>query len=265
MKPLTYPILRDLGLNETEALVYELLLTRGALEARALVKPSGIGRGNVYNVLVSLEKKGLILSIQGTKTRYQATDPVTLRGLLEQKLQQAAVLETAFQQALPSLSSTFQLATGKPAIQVFEGLEGARQALYASLESKTEILTYFDVRALKGEMAEINNGYLKKRIERGIHKRIIVADTPEAHAFFDAQNSPFTQVVFLKDFLERPESAMEMYDGTVSYITLTEERRISLVIKDANIYALHKQQFEYLWSQSMHTPHQAAKRSEISS
>lgn len=243
-------ILKDLGLSESEALIYELLLESGTAKAIDLVKKTGIGRGNVYNLLTQLQGKGLVISIEGKQLKYQAVDPAKLRDLLEMRLQQVKRLETDFDGALPLLASAFNLSTGRPAIQIFEGLEGAKRALYESLQSKTEILTYFDLESLKGPMAEINKGYVRRRIAKGIPKRIIVADSAAARDFFEKQDTPLTKVAFLKGYLERHATAMEAYDGMVSYLTLTGEKRISVLIKDANIYEMSKQQFEYLWSKA---------------
>lgn len=246
----TYPLLLELGLNETEALVYELLLREGASEARLLAKPAGVSRENVYHALAHLEEKGLVLAIQGKKTSYQVTDPERLRGLLEQKVQAIKTMESTFQTTLPALSSLFRLSTGRPAIQIFEGLEGAQQALYDSLTSRTEILTYFDVHALQGDLAEMNRTYVKKRVANKIQKRILVADIPKARAFFEQQNTPFTQVAFLSGFPERHASAMELYDGTICYLTLKGKQRVSVLIRDMALYDMHRQQFEYLWGQA---------------
>jgi sugar-specific transcriptional regulator TrmB len=43
-------LLLRLGLNDNEAKMYELLLSRGETKARDLLEGSGLGRGNVYNV-----------------------------------------------------------------------------------------------------------------------------------------------------------------------------------------------------------------------
>ena len=247
---MNFPLLQQLGLNQNESLIYGLLLKHGSMKASDIEDLAKIGRGNVYNVLTSLQKHTLVLPIEGKQTRFQPVNPMELRKLLDQKMAETKALESVFRAQLPDLTSAFNLSTGKPAIQIFEGLEGAKQALHASLQSKTEILTYFDVSSLKGLMAETNKRYVKKRIERKIPKRIIVADSKEAHVFFEQQNTIFTKVAFLKNYPEQHASAMEIYDDTISYLTLVDEKRISILLKDHHIYKMHKQQFDYLWSQA---------------
>ena len=57
MKQTQYPILEKLGLSENEAVIYEFLIAGGRQKARDLVNASGLGRGNVYNLLGQLQEK----------------------------------------------------------------------------------------------------------------------------------------------------------------------------------------------------------------
>ena len=258
---LHFPILKELGLSDNEALLYELLLESGAIKARDLVTKTGIGRGNVYNILKQLQSRGLVSAIEGKQLKYEAVDPSQLRNLLELRIQESKRLESDFAESLPLLASTFNLSTGRPTMQLFEGIDGAKKALYETLRSKTEILAYFDLDALKdGPGAAINKGYVQQRIAKKIPKRIIVADTSAARDFFEKQNTPYTTVAFIKGYLERHATALELYDDTVTYLTLADGKRISLLIKDANIYQMHKNQFEFLWGKATEVIDYAARR-----
>lgn len=153
MKNLAFSsILQSIGLNEGESCIYELLLENGRMAGKDLTEKSGIGRGNVYNVLKLLLQKGLVLEISGKKTVYQPVDPNVLRSLLQRKLEQSKELEASFDASLRGMESVYKRTTGRPTIQVFEGWDGVKKALYDSLESKTEILTYLDVSSMKGTL-----------------------------------------------------------------------------------------------------------------
>ena len=242
-----FPILKELGLTETEAMIYELLLGKGPQVARDLVKPSGIGRGNVYNVLVQLQTKGLILSKEGKHTIYEAVDPSNLRNLLDRKLQEAKRLERAFSDVLPQLSSAFTLSIGKPAIQIFEGLEGVERVLADSLTTQGEILTIVDPEAISQNILDIEARYIKKRVAKQISKRIIMPDTPIARTWIAEQPTPFTQNRLAPGFNGGFNTAVEIYDQRLSYITLSGDRIISVLINEKNLAALQRAQFEYLW------------------
>lgn len=242
-----FPILEKLGLSAGEVLIYELLLESGRLKARDLVVPSGLGRGNVYNILLQLESKGLVLSVQGKQTLYEAVEPSKLQSLIDFKMQEVEDLRKNFQQAVLSLSSMYNLSTGRPTVRVFEGLVGWEKSNEETLISKTDICTYIDVTALVGELAEANRKYVSKRIKKKINKKILIEDTPETRAFFIKQNTPFTQVGFLEGYPTAFATAIQIYDNNVSYLTLNDNKKISIIITNPAIYQTHLAQFEWLW------------------
>ena len=248
--PLRFPILKDLGLNESEASIYEILLEKGPTRPPELVEPSGLGRGNVYNVLQELVKKGLVQLKEGDKLQtYEAVDPGKLKTLLTQRIEQVSQLESRFGGDLQLLSTLYNHSTGKPTVQVFEGISGQKLALQDILESKTEVLTYIDVAALDGPLAQLDRWYDQKRIAKEIKTRILIADTPENRAAFK-EPSAFMEVRVLSGYPSGFRTAVEIYDNTLAYFTLTKDRQIAVVLKDPVIYDMQKRQFEFLWNQA---------------
>lgn len=245
-----FPILIKLGLSDGEAEIFELLVESGTQKARDLVEGSTQGRGNVYNLLNSLIAKGLVLEISGTQKLYQAVDPTRLKTLLNKKKEETHRLEHEFSESLGTLSSLFTLSTGRPTIQIFEGMNGFEQALNDSLSAKGEILTYFDPDAVIDEFAEINKKYVAKRIKRGIEKRIIVPNTTSTRMFFKKQNTPYTKVAFVRGFPSGFESAIEIYNDHVTYLTMTKEKQIGVTINDHAIFEMQRLQFEFIWARA---------------
>jgi sugar-specific transcriptional regulator TrmB len=240
-------MLERLGLSENEAKIYEMLLFRGESKASDMVPESGLGRANVYNLLTSLVAKGLVTMTAGKQQQYRAAEPTKLTQLLEAKRQDALRLEAEFKQELPKLTSTFQLTTGRPTIQVFEGLDGFEEALNDSLTASSEILTYFDPAEVTGEIAEINRRYVLKRRKAGLPKRIILPDTPETHAYMQGMGGEHTDIRIAKGFNTGFKTAVEMYDNKVVFLTMRPEKIISVMIDDVNIAQLERSQFEYIW------------------
>lgn len=244
-----FPILKQLGLNESEALIYELLLEFGRLPAQDLLAPSGLGRGNVYNILTSLKKKGLVTEIKGKKTVFEAAPPSKLATLIDRERSKIDQLSASFSGILPFLSSEYHLSTGKPIIQVFEGLDGAERAILDSVDSKTEILTYYDFAVMKDRMVEIDERYYKAYVAKGVQKRILVSDTPEARAYFVTPLKN-TRVGFVPSFPSSFNSGVQIYDGKVSFISLKNERLVSIIMADQTLYDLMRQIFEFSWAQA---------------
>ncbi|MFZ2681652.1 MAG: helix-turn-helix domain-containing protein [Patescibacteria group bacterium] len=240
-------ILQKLGLSANEAKLYELLLLKGESKASDLVPDSGLGRGNVYNLLTALVSRGLATVTAGKLQIYRAAEPTKLASLVEAKRLETDRLEAEFKAELPKLTSTFNLTTGRPAIQVFEGPEGFKEVLEDSLAATNGIMTFLDTAAVIGVIAEINRGYLKQRVAKKIIKRLILPDSQASRDFIAAQSTPYTEVVYLKDFPAGFKTATEVYNNKVSYLTLRPNKLISVLIEDENIAALHRAQFEYFW------------------
>ncbi|MFA5945581.1 MAG: helix-turn-helix domain-containing protein [Patescibacteria group bacterium] len=245
-------LLQKLGLSENEAKMYELLLIKGESKAVDLVPESGLGRGNVYNVLTALVGKGLISVTAGKQQIYRATEPNKLISLVEAKKREIDRLGAEFKEELPKLNSTFNLTTGRPAIQVFEGLDGFEQALDDSLTARGEILTYFDPASIVGPIAEINARYVAKRKKKGIPKRIILPDNEAAKAYMRSMGGESTDIALVPGFVSGFRTAMELYDNKVAFLTLTPEKIISVIIEDANIANLQRAQFEFIWKSVSH-------------
>ncbi len=242
-----FPILAQIGLNQSEASVYEILLENGPKTAQDLVEPSGLGRGNVYNVLTTLKEKGLVFEIEGKKTVFEAAPPSALSTLFDRERTRVKQLEQAFSGMLGLLDSAYALSTGKPIMRVFEGLEGFERALHDSLEKKQEILTYLDPGAIKGVFAEINKRYVTKRRTLGIPKRILLPNTPASHAYAASMSGTHTEIRIARGFTDGFKIAMEIYGGNISFLTLEEHRAISVVMEDPNIANMQRALFSFVW------------------
>ncbi len=228
------------------------MLEKGPTKPADLVEPSGLGRGNVYNVLQQLsEKRLVVLKEIGKFQTYEAVDPAELYGLLQRKQEAAARLQTAFQGTLPQLTSLFRLSTGKPAMQVFEGIEGASQALFDSLNAKTEILTISDPSAINGPLAELNQLYVKKRIAQGVKKRILIPADGDMSGRALRSINAVTDVRLLASLSSGFQVITELYDDKIAFYTLQPDKLIAFIIENDRVAKLQRLQFETLWNLAM--------------
>ena len=80
--------LMHLGLNRSEARAYKVLASVGQSTARAVADSSGVPRSKVYEVLYSLEQRGLVRRAVGTSpTEFRAYEPRNAIPYLIEKLQ----------------------------------------------------------------------------------------------------------------------------------------------------------------------------------
>ena len=240
-------ILKKLNLNNNEILVYEELLTSGEQKAVQISKKVPLKRGLLYKTLEDLERKGLIIreDAESKISTFTPIHPNVLKGLAENQLKQAQDAQNSLQSELGSLVSMYNLANNKPGVEFYEGFEGIEKVLNDTLTSKTDVYTYSDIYHTGDKSQKINHDYVKKRINAQIHKKII---TPSSNKkLFSGPKQEFTEVRFLENDIVPFKTAMQIYDGKVSYQTLNENNVIAVLIEDENIYSLHKGFFEATW------------------
>jgi sugar-specific transcriptional regulator TrmB len=245
------------GLTKEQAIVYEVLLKSGALPAGKISSKTAelnekipIKRGLVYKILEQLVDFGLIEKKEepGKVAIFQVVHPLKIKELVEKKERQAKDAEIALDGVLSSLVSDFNLISGKPGIQYFEGKEGLLKLTFDNLNSKSDIYAYIDNEAVKKYFPELNEQYKKERKLRGIKQKIITIDCEYVRKMADKYDRSITDIHLIDGKTYPFATAMKIYDNKVSYITLTENKKIGFLIEDADIARMHKVLFEYMWA-----------------
>jgi sugar-specific transcriptional regulator TrmB len=77
---------KELGLTANESKVYETLLRLGKTAAGHICKESQVPYGRIYNVLASLEEKGLVRTIPEDTKKYIATSPDKLHEIIDNRI-----------------------------------------------------------------------------------------------------------------------------------------------------------------------------------
>lgn len=236
MKPLAYPILKDLGLNENEALIYELLLQYGPQGGAELTEKSRIGRGNVYNTLTTLKTKGLVEEESGTKTLYKPMDPEQLRTLA--KLQQASAEAVTEQiiSVLPSLKSAYRLFTVQPTVRAFEGIEGLKEMYRETLRDNQTVYAYVspdepDVRIYRW----LTTNYVQERIKTNLHVKVIVNGSSQAGEYIRKNQQELREARFVKSDMYPFRGEIDVFGNKVAFISYKTEELFGVIIESAAI------------------------------
>ena len=77
--------LRELGLSDYEEKAYTILIKLGKTSASEISRNSGVSYGKIYEVLASLEQKGLVKVIPETTKKFIASDPENLMHIVNKK------------------------------------------------------------------------------------------------------------------------------------------------------------------------------------
>lgn len=241
------------GLSEGEATIYDYLLKNGETSAGEIIKYTNLKRGNTYNILDSLIGKGVIAFQEKNKvSHFRIENPRALLDYIERDRQSIDNKKSAIESILPSLISHYQLNTNKPVVTYYEGKEGFAHILSDTLTSKTEVLQYADIEIIETHFKQESDDHVQKRGNLHIEKRLLVIDSPFTRNLYTSLNEEAVSHVHAIEKGESPFNvAMFIYDGKVSYTTLTEEKIVAVIIEDNHIYNMHKHLFDVLYKKSI--------------
>ena len=243
------------GLSNEQARLYESLIKNGPSLASDAARRAAISRTLAYKVFAELAALGLVEKREesGKVALFTAAHPLKLKEIIEKREQEAKDALTVLDGVLGQMTSEYNIAGGRPGVRFFEGPIGIQEVLSDSLRSKTEILSYVDVEKVEQYFREVNAEYLKKRERLNVQKRLLVLDTPFTRDLYqkDATANNVTHVRLLQPGKIPFGVALQIYDGRISYLTLTEkDNLIGVIIDNPQIYDMHRFLFETLYEKS---------------
>ncbi len=242
-------LLKQLGLAPGEAAVYQALLERESGSPAELAQLTKLKRPDTYNKLAELRAKGLVeeFTAPNGRKRYRLEHPQKLQDYLSQREQALHTVERQLDSALPDLVSRYQLAGNKPGVSYFEGKDGIRRVLEATLTATT-IDQFLDTEAVHRYIPDLNAEFGRKRDKLGITKRIIMIDTPAIRAHVAKQHRP-TLDIRLAQFSHTPfNTSLSIYGDTVSFMTLKPAAMVGVLIHDPTIANMQRGVFEFVWN-----------------
>jgi sugar-specific transcriptional regulator TrmB len=243
-------LLQYAGLTPAQSETLSFLLQKGVCKAITVSKAINRPRAAVYRLLDDLLAMQLIEKIErpGTIALFRAVHPAKLEERFEEQEKIAKRKRKQFADALPDFISTYNLASHKPGVKFLEGEAGLWKILDDTLTTKDTIYTFADAEAVHRYMEDINREYVKKRDKLGIKKKLVFVDSPFARDYLKNYFTNITDARFVEYQLHPFSSLMQIYDGKVAYISLSEHGIISLLITDPNIYQMNKSLFEFVWA-----------------
>lgn len=239
----------DLGLTPQQAEIYSILLNTGLVMGKYIVSKASIKKGLVYKVLEQLIKMGLVeKKDRGNKASlFFPAHPRKLQNILEKQKEKIDYIEDVLEKSMPMMISKYNLLSGKPNVQFFEGLEGIEKVAFDSLESNTDVLSFVDTDAVIKYYPKLNEKYVKSRLKNNVKKKIISTDSETLRKEMKNDDKNLTEQKIIKDKIHFATVVM-IYDGKVSFITLDPNRSVGIIIEDPDIYKTHKAIFEYIWN-----------------
>ena len=248
-------ILNKLGLAEKEIEVYLKLLRFGPNRASTLAYQVGLPRTTVQNILLRLEKEQLVTkSIDKNVYIFAPIHPDNLPRIAEMKKRQKnseydSLIED-LKTVSPELIGMMQTNKRIPNVRFYLGKNGARQVLFDTLTSKTELKDFANVDAMFEHVKDINDEYITEREKTNLIKRSLLLDTPFARQIYESKKySPKSHKGYkwINNNLYPFSLEMNIYDGKVSYITYVENDFVGVIIENEHIYKMHDSMWNLLW------------------
>ncbi len=236
------------GLSDKEANMYLALLQLGSATPNVLAHKTGLNRSTAYLILSSLQKHGLVSSVEARgKHCFVAEPPERLARLVDEAVRQVEVSRAKILEALPQLSALFHVADSAPRVRFFEGaeaLQAAREELWATRAAICEVYAA-DEDALR--VAAIKEDERLKLTERMRGGRLLIAVKPGVA--IPRFNPEAFEVRFL-DYARCPfRGSLTLADKKLCIVT-THADGMGVLIDNPELTTVFRALFESAWQAS---------------
>ncbi len=245
------PIIKNLGLSDTQARVYLTLVEAGELSMTELAKKAELKRPTTYLAVEELEFLGIISKIKKAKRFvYSATHPRRLLNLINNR-------KKDFEGIFKQLEESFYTASERPQVQVFTGMTAMRDAyrtVFEKIANGEEGLFLGNIGSLLEKYEELSREYIQYllSIERP-RVREILFDTSDARMWASEvkkrSTSPTHQIRFIDKSFPFGKTDCLIVGDTVYMFSLGTELCVT-IIKSEEITMTQKALFEWVWMQS---------------
>lgn len=233
-------MLKEYGLKEYEAKAYSSLIFANELTAAELSRIADIPQPRIYDVLSSLESKGLVEIRQGRPQKFRAVDPkiglqMLAKDLTERlnKLTKSVLLEIEKQKSQAQSSLTLE----EPRVWIVRNIEKAKEKVKSLIESANIDVVVSSPASLLNELSESLSYVVENK------KNVAVAIV----CYYDGSKLQFNfdSLAFVK---ERPTPSLPvmMIDGSYSIIFGEDyslelgEIELTRILSDFFYYSLWK-------------------------
>jgi sugar-specific transcriptional regulator TrmB len=240
-------ILKNIGLTPSEAKVYETLVEIGKSSASEILTKANLNSGRIYEILTSLEHKGLVSLIKEGKTKFfQASPPERVLDYLNQKMETISEQKEDFEKILPELKKTYSQNKQKTNIEIFLGVKGQKTAYDILLSESNKdkeliIVGIAEKSKYPKEVIDLLRFHVyKRRKELNLKVKKIADPKGRNEKTYQEDNSEIRYLPYTST------TALEVL-GDITMILLYTNPIITILIQDKNVAADYKKQLEFLW------------------
>ncbi len=242
-------ILGKLGLSEIEQKIYLYGISVPPLAVSALAKQAGLTRSNAYNIIDSLQSKGLCWNLgaeYGRKIKFAG--PEKLISLHQEKISALKELEKDVENLSNILKENkYSGPVVQPRVQYFQGTEGVKKLYTDSLTSKDKLVRTAVYEGIYERFGtEYVANYIKERYKRGIQNKILYAESLGAfNQKYESDPTNNRQVRIPPQSINF-DSMIMIYDSRVAIITMANEI-FGTLIESVDFSNTMKSWFDTIW------------------
>lgn len=246
----TAQILAKLGLNDIEQRVYLFGIKIPPMVVSALSKQVGLTRSNAYNIISSLQEKGLCWNLgaeYGRKIKF--AEPEKLMSLYQNKIIALKEIESDVRKISESLKTeTYAGPVIQPRVQYFQGTEGVKKLYSDSLTSKEKLIRTAVYQGIYERFGHTYvDDYIKQRHARGIKNKILYAESLEQFNKNYAPDPTKNREVRIPPNSISFDSMIMIYDSRVAIITM-EKEIFGTLIESVDFSNTMKSWFDTIWN-----------------
>lgn len=234
--------LQNIGMSSNEAKTYLVILELGGALMSQIVKKTKIKRTTSYDVIKSLQEKGLVSTTRKHKrSLYIAEHPKKILEQLENR-------KNNFESILPELLSISNSIDAKPKIRYFEGLDGIKEVYKDILRYPHEKIRAWAPESIVGALGSefFEKFYFPQLIKQNTLVEMFAPNLP----FFikhKEDNTVPTRNIKLVDPIKFPFSIEITIYGYNTVGIISYHDQMGLIIESKAIYETLKSIFNIQW------------------
>jgi sugar-specific transcriptional regulator TrmB len=238
--------LLEIGLTQNETKTYLALLDLGESKTGDILKKSSLNSGKMYEILDSLEKKGLISAVKKNGTlHFSPASPQRIKDYLEEKKSKIETQEKSLQDILPELLQRIHAIKPSSSIEIFTGIKGLRTAYSKELEfPKNTHLDIVGITSSKMYSKEVWDFFSITHQSRRDQKGYVVRKLLSENTRNEFAREKNTQMRYMPNGSLVSISTIH----NLTTIGIYTENPIVISIEDQGVTDSFRLQFEIMWS-----------------
>lgn len=241
-------LLQEIGLTNSEIIVYTSLLHSGIIKVGDLMKQLSLHRSRVYEAINRLIEKGLVSYVIKNNVKFfKASDPDNLLTYIEEQKEKLEKKEETIKKILPELKNQMPTLMPNAEAHILYGKEGFKTMRKDVLKQK-QTLYLIGAIGKEDKLEYFFPNFNKLRIKEKINWKIL-CDA-------EAKGKPITKLKLMKTrFLPKEYSSpavINIYADRVVNVLWQNDVSLCFMIINKDIADSYRKWFDLLWKISSH-------------